>query len=120
MADVRVKRLRVWLYDEWKDYDADEREDCAWVPPDTKSILYPENPGIPVTDVEKAAELYAAYFHSQRDGWESTWPIEFVVHDPIANTYVVIEVERETVPEFHASKPRTLLGPPPTDAQVAP
>lgn len=99
-------KLRVWLYDEFKAYDADEREDCAWKVPDRRGILYPET-SAPVTDAREAAELYAEYFHNQCDGWESTWPLEFVVHD--GEHYFRIEVEREMAPDFHASKPKPLL-----------
>jgi len=98
-------KFRVWRLDEFNDYDADEREDNAWTVPDQRGILYPEN-SVPCDDVREAAERYADYFHSHRDGWECTWPVEFVVHDGVG--YFIVEVEREMVPDFHAGKPTPL------------
>jgi hypothetical protein len=101
-------KLRVWYYEEFKDCegDVDCLADRAWPVPDQKPILFAGEPS-PITDVKHAAELYAAHFHNQRDGWECTWPIEFVVHD--GEQYFLIEIDREMVAEFWASKPRQLL-----------
>jgi hypothetical protein len=52
-------------------------------------------------DSADAARLYADYCHSNRDGWESTWPLNFRVRLP-DNTTKDFEVEREMVPEFVA------------------
>lgn len=94
--------LRVWRHDEFTEFDADEREDRAWAPPNQHGVLYPENFRV-ITDVREAAKLYADYCHARRDGWEWSWPVKFVVDDGAA--YVVIEVEREHVPEFRAGNP---------------
>lgn len=56
------------------------------------------------TSPRDAAEVYADYFHSQRDGWESTWPVEFFVRDMETDVVQRFSVDRETVPEFHADK----------------
>ena len=42
-------------------------------------------------------------YHSNHDGWESHWPLMFTIYEseegpPVAR----FEVERETVPAFHA------------------
>jgi hypothetical protein len=68
--------------------------------------LYPEH-SAPCDSVDDAARQYAEYFHNQRDGWECTWPREFVVHD--GEQYFIVEVERETVPEFWCRKPKPLV-----------
>jgi len=95
---------RVWWYDEFKDFKTDdERYDHAWTVPDAQSFFYPDRPGVPCDDVEDAAEKYADYFHSQRDGWENTWPIDFVVHD--GEKFYLVDVERGFDPTFAALKP---------------
>lgn len=102
--------MRVWCHDEFKDCKNDEeRDDRAWAVPDTKSFLYPERPGVPCDDVEDAAEQYADHFHSHRDGWESTWPITFVVHD--GKGFFLVEVDREFDPTFSAGRPKQLVAP---------
>lgn len=50
-------------------------------------------------DARDAVKLYADYFHSQRDGWECTWPLTFRVRCPDGQV-LDYEVERHTVPEF--------------------
>lgn len=66
-------------------------------------------------DAAHAAEVYARYVHGQRDGWESTWPLQFRVKhclpiDVVAASWDGLiedfEVDREVVPEFTASRPR--------------
>jgi len=96
-------KMRVWILDEFKDCDEDEREDLSWSVPDRRGILYPEN-AWRCDDPREAAKVFAEYFHNQRDGWECTWPIEVVVHD--GDRYWIVEVARETVPEFLAAKPK--------------
>ena len=50
--------------------------------------------------VEKAADDY----HSNHDGWECGWPLEFDVWDYDTEEYVGrYSVDRETVPQFHAT-----------------
>ncbi|HEY4266791.1 MAG TPA: hypothetical protein VGM94_01235 [Galbitalea sp.] len=55
------------------------------------------------TDARDAAQMCADHFHSNRDGWESSWPLEFRVRLPDGTTEDYI-VEREMVPEFTASR----------------
>lgn len=57
--------------------------------------------------LDDAAEQFAEHYHNRRDGWESSWPIEFVVHD--GTNYHLVEVERRTVPEFHAGMPKRMF-----------
>ncbi len=95
-------RYRVWWEDEFNDYDEAERERRAWVVPDRHGILFPEH-AAPCEDVEDAAEQYADYFHSNRDGWENTWPVNFVVHD--GARYHLVTVDREYDPTFSAWRP---------------
>jgi len=98
---------RVWWHDEFKDCKTDEeRDDRAWPVPDTPSFLYPDRPGTPCDDVEEAAEQYADYFHGNRDGWENTWPLEFVVHD--GEKFYLVEVERDFDPTFSAARPKEI------------
>jgi len=55
---------------------------------------------------KEAAEEYAAYVHSQRDGWESNWPLEFRVRLPDGTTEDY-EVERDMEPIFRAARKRS-------------
>ncbi len=107
---VRIGRLRVWWYEEWKEHKDDPDpswlERCAWNVPDHQGLLNPEI-FTPVEDIDEAAELYADYFHSHRDGWENTWPLQFIVFD--GERYHLVEVEREMVPEFRAGKPTIVV-----------
>jgi len=56
---------------------------------------------------EVAAERYADYVHSHRDGWEATWPLVMRVRCPDGSV-VDVEVERESVPEFTGRVVQTL------------
>lgn len=49
----------------------------------------------------EAAERYADWFHGNRDGWESSWPLTFRVRSE-DGTEQDFEVDREMVPEFSA------------------
>lgn len=53
-------------------------------------------------DAAGAAEAYADYVHSARDGYESSWPLVFRVRSSDGST-ADFEVDREIVPEFRAS-----------------
>jgi hypothetical protein len=79
------ERFKIWRKD-WNDDSPDERE---------------------AFDVCSAAEKQADYDHAHRSGWEWSWPVEYIVQDPNGNHFLVV-VERHTVPEFEASKPRPL------------
>ncbi len=52
-------------------------------------------------DAENAAEGAAVHYHSHRDAWKSLWPLVFRVRSP-DGTLTDFEVDRESVPEFHA------------------
>jgi hypothetical protein len=53
-------------------------------------------------DAASAAEAYADHFYSQRDGYESSWPLVFRVRSP-DGTVQDFEVGCEHVPEFSAA-----------------
>lgn len=97
-----ITKMRVWLHDEFKDADADEREDRAWVSPSDH--------------LKDAVKLFAEYQHNSRDGWEWTWPIKVVVHD--GEHYWIVVVHREYAPEFWPDKPKpfTMAGDQPQGA----
>jgi fibronectin type 3 domain-containing protein len=61
-----------------------------------------EVPDTVLCDASDAAEAYADYVHSQRDGYESSWPLVFRVCSP-DGSISDFEVDREYVPEFSAS-----------------
>jgi len=71
------------------DYNKRERRGVVYVP---DTVL---------CDASDAAEAYADYVHSQRDGWESSWPLTFRVCCPDGSV-VDFEVDREHVPKFSA------------------
>jgi hypothetical protein len=89
---------RVWRKDEFDDATADERTDRAWPVPPRFGILNPEN-SAPCNNPQDAAEQYAEHCHSRRDGWEWSWPVDFVVHD--GDRYFVVEVDRQMEPAFY-------------------
>lgn len=88
--------FRAWLHDEFTQYDADERDDNAWI---AKNCTNPRS----------AATEFAEYCHARRDGWEWSWPIEVIVDD--GSQHWLVEVERETVPEFYANRAEKLSTP---------
>lgn len=55
-------------------------------------------------DLEWAAEQYAEYYHDNRDGWESTWPLTFHVAKVDGTLLGSVEVEREIRAHFVSSK----------------
>ena len=59
-------------------------------------------PSTVLCDAGDAAEAYADYVHSNRDGNESSWPLVFRVRCPDGTT-ADFEVDREFVPEFSAA-----------------
>ena len=49
------------------------------------------------------AELAADDYHTNRDGWESDWPLDFDLHKEEGGpAFASFTVEREAVPEFTA------------------
>lgn len=105
----RKGKLRAWKLYEFNNCSsasADERDDLAWAVPDCVGLLDP-SVSWPVEDIGEAAEKFAQYCQSQRDGWEWTWPQTFVVCD--GTRFLRIEVvgrcgllaaftKRETLP----------------------
>ena len=87
----------------FKVWYADESEDDA-------PREYPRTPPAHETwntnswalDAENAAEVYADYFHGNRDGWDCTWPVEFMVRDMETGQVTRFSVEREYDPTFSA------------------
>lgn len=96
---------RVWLADEFKQYDEDERHDNSWNPAKFRDGL-----SRTAGDAREAAQMFADYCHARRDGWEWTWPIDVIVHD--GTQYWQVQVDRETVPEFCAHRPTSYDLPP--------
>lgn len=55
-------------------------------------------------DGEWLAEAAADDFHSRHDGWESRWPLEFVLMEADSSVIGTFIVERETMPQFSATR----------------
>lgn len=92
---------RVWWHEEFKDCKTDEeRDELAWTVPDRHGILNPDA-RTPCDNVDDAAEQYADYFHSHRDGYENQWPVEFVVHD--GEKFYLVSVDRDFDPVFSSN-----------------
>jgi hypothetical protein len=51
-----------------------------------------------------AAEQYAEYYHDNRDGWESPWPITFSIASDEKVFLAKVSVDREARPHFHGTK----------------
>lgn len=58
-----------------------------------------------------AAEIHAQHYHSQRDGWEASWPIVFRVREVASGKLFDVEVERESIPHFYAAPPKEVGAP---------
>ncbi len=94
---------RVWWADEFVELKTEEERDAeAWPVPTTRGIFDRERI-IECEDIDEAAERYAEYFLHQRDGYENTWPLTFIVHD--GRDYHRVSVELEHEPVFRCSKP---------------
>ena len=100
-----MSRYHVWClsWDDEEDYGSDivsyDPIVSGWKS-DTRSTIWV---AFDALDAKKAAEHYAGFCHSQRDGWEASWPLTFRVRLPDGTTEDY-EVDRETVPEFTATK----------------
>jgi len=109
---VTAKRYRVWClsWDEEEEHGADvvtyDILSHDYNKRDRRGVVYV--PDIVLCDAGDAAEAYADYVHSNRDGNESSWPLVFRVRNPDGST-ADFEVDREFVPEFSAApfKPAT-------------
>ena len=51
-----------------------------------------------------AAEDAAEDHHTNHDGWECSWPLAFVILDDELNELGRFSVDREMLPQFHATK----------------
>jgi hypothetical protein len=57
------------------------------------------------SDGRDVATDAAKDYHGNRDGWESHWPVEISLYESEEGPEVArFEVERETVPQFHATE----------------
>jgi hypothetical protein len=56
------------------------------------------------TDLRWAAEEAADYFFCEHDGWDSTWPLTFVLLDDSGVEVGRFMVEMEARPSFYAYK----------------
>ena len=57
--------------------------------------------------LEYVAEEAAEDYHRNHDGWESEWPLVFVILDDDLTELGRFSVSREAVPQFHATKEPT-------------
>ena len=55
-------------------------------------------------DGDWLAEVAAENYHQKHDGWESSWPITFIIRREDGSEIGRYEVERETVPQISARK----------------
>lgn len=55
-------------------------------------------------DHRDLAEKCAEYYHDNHDGWESSWPCDFRIYDADRNFVGCWEVDRESMPVFHAGR----------------
>ena len=105
MTRSMLLRYRVWClsWDETEEHGADVVEydilNHDYSTRERRGVVYV--PSTVLSDASSAAEAYADYVHSARDGNESTWPLAFRVRCPDGLT-ADFEVDREFVPEFSA------------------
>jgi hypothetical protein len=52
---------------------------------------------------EHIAEQLADYYHTQCDGWESSWPLDLTIIEPSGVRHV-FNVDRDFDPVFYAQK----------------
>jgi hypothetical protein len=101
------EKYRVWCLD-WDDTEEDGSDVVGYNPISTEPTGAKGVIPVPFYNLEngrEAAEAYASYAHSHRDGWESSWPLRFRVRLEDGSTQD-FEVEREMVPEFIAREVR--------------
>ena len=65
----------------------------------TRGVVYVADMNL--CDAGDAAEAYADYVHSDRDGWDSSWPLNFRVRSP-DGMLEDFSVDREFEPVFTA------------------
>lgn len=62
------------------------------------------------SDLEYLAEVAAADFHSERDGWEGVWPRTITLYDGKTGPELArFTVEREYEPTFSAERDRPAM-----------
>ncbi len=97
-------RFRVWClsWEEEEDHGCDvvAYDILGEYPRGQRGTIF--TPNSVLHDAEDAAEAYADYVYSQRDGYESSWPLTFRVRSADGST-ADFEVDTEHVVEFHAS-----------------
>lgn len=52
-------------------------------------------------DIEYVAETYAEHYHDNCDGWECSWPVEFMVATEDGRILGCVEVHLEARPHFY-------------------
>lgn len=60
-----------------------------------------------MNDLEFCAEEYAEHYHDNRDGWECSWPIVFVVAKNDGTILGKVSVDREARPVFSGREVRS-------------
>jgi hypothetical protein len=55
-------------------------------------------------DGDWLAEQAAENYHQKHDGWESSWPITFIIRKEDGSEIGRYEVDREIAPQFFARK----------------
>ena len=80
-----MSKLSFWIKDHGESYDDAEEFDVKWFD----------------GEIEGAASEYAEYYHDNRDGWESSWPIVFSLADETGKYLGDVSVDRESVPHFY-------------------
>lgn len=56
-------------------------------------------------ELDDAVEEYADHYHTRLDGYESRWPVTFMVRDLSTGKLYEVEVERDFDPVFNAGRP---------------
>lgn len=51
-------------------------------------------------NIEYVAEDFAKFYHSNCDGWESDWPVTFIIKDITGKILGKVKVELEYSPTF--------------------
>lgn len=119
-----MRRLRVWWKDEFDECGPDQDVEGEAIVPEPGQVVAPgwdaytttlgllqPSRKVDIDDVDDAAEAYADYFFSQRDGYENTWPLEFVVLDRHDGTYHVVEIAMEMEPTFRTNNRKPYVSP---------
>ena len=108
-------QFRVWWKDEFDELglDLDENESGRRAAPGRDAYtwslgLFEPRRKVGCDSIEEAAAAYADYFYHQRDGYDATWPCEFVVFDRNDGSYHVVSIHVEYEPSFSSANPTPL------------